>query len=112
MVTYTPLVVFGWIEHGNNILSDNSLVIKPHKRKLVKGTTKIVDGEGTDVVYGYPCKINPNRPKIEIDIETRREISEMFEKWRQFTGYEDAILGYYPIITGNVEWPERYVYFM
>ena len=112
MTVYTPLVVFGWIEHGSNILSDNCLKVKPHNRKLVKGTTKVVDDMGTDVVYGYPCKIDPNNPKLNIDRESRRELSELFEKWREITGNEEAILGYYAIITGDIEWSERYIYFM
>tara|TARA_B100000902_G_C27130837_1_gene823522 strand:- start:441 stop:779 length:339 start_codon:yes stop_codon:yes gene_type:complete len=111
MPTYTPVVIFGWLEHGSNILSDNSLKIKPHGRKLIKGTTKIIDDEGTDVVYGYPCKIIPNNPKVQIDRESRRELSELFEKWRELTGQEEAILGYYPAITGDIEWPSRFIYF-
>ena len=111
MGTFIPSIVFGWIEHSNNILSNDKLRGR-HGIKLIRGTSKIVDSEGTDVIYGYPCKINQINGKIEISRESKREISELFEKWRDQTQYYEANLGFYKIITGDVEWPSRLVYFL
>ncbi len=108
MATYTSAVVFGWIESTPDLLAEKCLKL-PHSRKLLRGTSKIINDKGTDVIYGYPCRIKGN--KLIIDKETRREIAELFEKWRDNKQQNEIILGYYPVILGDINW-DKYIYFI
>lgn len=103
-------LVFGWIDYNWGLIHPDHRHYGLHNRRLIIGTTHTKDNVPQNIVYGVPVKIDGNR--LLVDALTKRDITELAERWSESTGRDYIAPDYYTIITGDLDWSDTSEYYL
>ena len=103
-------LVYGWMDMPGDILHEDCQKYGEHKRKLIVGTTHVVNNVPQNVVYGAAVRIINGT--VVLDKQTRQDIVDKVHEWSETTGREYVMPDYYTIITGSLDWCDTSEYYL